>query len=266
MYLVFHLIPGAKLSKNIIISVNTYFFKKNTYIAELRIFVVSKYQIMGEAELSATHGVLIIHSHIITYGNAADIKVTENIRDEIETMWNEPKGTVEIKGIEYTVVFKITASFEPIIIPEDIYGNIDPRNNYFRIEEFAHGNISFVDGLGCNTGYFKLENLYKGSTTAAHEYGHTLGLEHPTDLDLRGKGVPGIMYPRGTLVDAQYQYNPDGRAGDSSNGGTMHPKNRRVLKKDVELLKLHKLYFENNKAIIGEFSSVWHPNHADITL
>jgi hypothetical protein len=220
---------------------------------------------MGTAEINTPANELLIRSHIITYGNAANAIITEMIRDEIESMWNEPKGIISLKGVEYSVLFKITASFEAQIIPEEILGNTDPRNNYFRIEEFALGNISFVDGLGCNTGYFKLENLYKGSTTAAHEYGHTLGLHHPDDLDLRGKGIPGIMYPRGTLVDPQYQYNPDGRAGDSNNGGTMHPKYRKVLSFDITQLNLHKLDFEKGKSVIGEFTSIWHPNHADIS-
>lgn len=218
---------------------------------------------MGTVELLNQQ--LIIHSHIITYGNAADPAVTENIRDEIETMWNEPQGWVQIADYTYVVVFKITALFRPDITALEIYQNVDPRNNYFRIEKFAHGNISFVDGIGCNSGYFKFENLYKGSTTAAHEYGHTLGLHHPTDLDIRGKGIPGIMYPRGTLVDAGYQYNPASMAGDSNNGGTMHPMHRRVRQEDIELLKLHKLDFENGKSVIGEFTSVWHPDHADIS-
>jgi len=221
---------------------------------------------MGTAELDSFQRQIIIRSHFICYGHAANPAIVELIRDETETMWNEPEGVISFKAVEYTVIFKITASFYPGITPQEIYENIDPHNNYFRIEEFAHGNISFVDGLGCNTGYFKLENLYKGSTTAAHEYGHTIGLHHPEDLDLRGKGIPGIMYPRGTLVDPPYQYNPAGSAGDSSNGGTMHPKNRKVLKNDIAQLKLHKLDFENGKAIIGEFTSIWHPNHAEISL
>ncbi len=181
-------------------------------------------------------------------------------------MWNEPRGIVQIEDYAYQVVFRITAAFQPAITDIDIYQNIDPRNNYFRIEEFAHGNISFVDGLGCNTGYFKLDNLYKGSTTAAHEYGHTIGLHHPTDIDLRGKGVPGIMYPRGTLVDPQYQYNPAANAGDNTNGGTMHPMHRKVKQEDISLLKLHRLVFESGKSIIGEFTSIWHPDHADIAV
>ncbi len=207
---------------------------------------------------------ITITSHIVTYGNAANPEITELIRDEIESMWNEPQAEIILKNTALKIRFLITAEHTPSLTPLDIYQNLDPKNNYFRIEEFAHGNISFVDGLGCNTGYFKLDNLYKGSTTAAHEYGHTLGLLHPNDLDIRGQGVPGIMYPRGTLVDPQFQYNPSGNAGDSSNGGTMHPKNRKVLQHDIELLKLHKLNFENNKAIIGEFSSVWHPDHKTI--
>lgn len=218
---------------------------------------------MGIAEFTKNH--LLVHSHIITYGNAADLAITELIRDEIETMWNEPAASFQMLGLILEVQFRITAALQPEITPIEIYQNLDPRNNYFRIEEFAHGNISFVDGLGCNSGYFKLENLYKGSTTAAHEYGHTLGLEHPTDLDIRGQGVPGIMYPRGTLVDPPFQYNPAAIAGDNTNGGTMHPRNRKVLKKDIEALELQKLSFQNNKAIIGEFTNVWHPNHRTIS-
>jgi len=217
---------------------------------------------MGSAELDLNHQ-FIIHSNIIIYGNAADPVITENIREEIETMWNEPNSIISLRGAKFRVVFKITASFEPAIAPIDIYQNLDPKNNYFRIEEFAHGNISFVDGFGCNSGYFKLENLYKGSTTAAHEYGHTLGLDHPHDLDIRGEGVPGIMYPRGTLVDPQYQYEPDKPAGVK--GGTMHPMFRKVLYQDIDNLKLHHLVFENGKAIVGEFSNIWHDAHLEIT-
>jgi len=220
---------------------------------------------MGSLEfITSVSSQLIIHSHIITYGNAADSAITESMREEIETMWNEVNGRIRLDNGIANVIFRITASHQPGITPVEIYQNLDPKNNYFRIEEFAYNNISFVDGLGCNSGYFKLENLYKGSTTAAHEYGHTLGLEHPDDIDYRGKGVPGIMYPRGTLVDPQYQYDPSKPAGVT--GGTLYPIYRKVLQKDIDDLKIHRLKFKNGKAIIGEFTNVYHQDHAEINL
>jgi hypothetical protein len=216
---------------------------------------------MGEVTIDAHQHTLIISSHIIAYGNAADEVITERIRAEIETMWNEPKAIVVIKGISYAVSFRITAELRAGIDMMEVYTNDDPRNNYFRIEEYAHGNISFVDGLGCNTGYFKLENLYVGSTTAAHEYGHTLGLDHPADIDYRGKGVPRIMYPRGTLVDPSFQYDPTKPAGIT--GGTMHPMYRKVFAEDIAPLKLERLRFNNGKAILGEFTNVYHYDHGE---
>jgi hypothetical protein len=121
-----------------------------------------------------------------------------------------------------------------------------------------------VDGLGSNTGYFKLENLYSGSTTAAHEFGHGLGLDHPAELDIRGKGRPGIMYPRGTWVDPPFQY--DSTALPGAPGGTMHPMHRRVLGTDIKLLKLHRLGFSHGVAPLGGFTSVFHPDHAGSDL
>jgi hypothetical protein len=214
---------------------------------------------MGEAEINIPDQTIIIHSNIITYGNESDEKITELIRNEIALMWNEPKGITYIKKIPYRVTFKIAALWQPEIDMDEIIMNTDARNNYFRIEKYAQGNISFVDDIGCNSGYFMLENLYAGSTTAAHEYGHTLGLVHPDNMDIRGKGVPGIMYPRGTLVDPQYQYDPSKPPGVK--GGTMHPIYRKVFADDITALKLERLQFIHNKAIIGDFTNVYHSSH-----
>ncbi|OLY91736.1 hypothetical protein SAMN05444008_1038 [Cnuella takakiae] len=214
---------------------------------------------MGAAELDAHNRTITIHSHFIFYGSAATPQLAEQLRDEVETLWNEPKAQVEIGRLLFTPQFRITASVADQMLDIDIYQNTDPRNNYFRIENFAATNISFVDGLGCNSGYFLLENLYAGSTTAAHEYGHTLGLDHPEELDIRGKGTPGIMYPRGTLVDPQYQYDPLVPAGQK--GGTLHPMHRRVLPADIRALRLHRLRWQGNSAVVGDFTNVYHDNH-----
>ena len=177
------------------------------------------------------------------------------MEEEINDMWNQPRGLVWMNELPYLVNFVSSVYLFPDLKPFDIVANTNPRNNYFRIEDFALGNISYVDGLGCNTGYFLLDNLYKGSTTAAHEYGHTLGLPHPDDLDIRGKGIPGIMFPRGTLVDAEFQYDPMVAAGEK--GGTIYPIHRRVLQSDIDDLNLAGL-LKSNKMVIGSFSSKYH--------
>lgn len=214
---------------------------------------------MGELEIDMSNGELLFRANIITYGNATDEVITERIRNEIETMWNEPRAVVQVKNQPLAVQFRIEAEMARNIDPYTVVSNLDPRNNFFRIEERSFHNISFVDGLGCNTGYFQYDNLYVGSTTAAHEFGHSLGLDHPDDLDYRGYGAPGIMYPRGTLVDPPYQYDPNIEAGLP--GGTMHPKFRKVRLEDILALKLHQLKYGKGKAMLGNFTNVYHTAH-----
>ncbi len=211
---------------------------------------------MGEVELQPLNN-LLIHSTIFFYGNAANEVLSFQIAKDITDHWNEPKGKILIKKNLYNVFFDIEGIYEKDLTSQTVFENTNPRNNYFRIEEYAEGNISFVDGLGCNTGYFKLENLLNNSTTAAHEFGHTFGLDHPQNLDIRGYGRPGIMYPRGTLVDPEFQYDPNIPAG--LKGGTMNPFTRKVTQQDIDDLKLNQLNFnKKGLAILGEFSSVWH--------
>jgi hypothetical protein len=212
---------------------------------------------MGEVELQPDNNLLVLHAVIYFYGDAADELLSAAVAKDIADHWNEPKGKVVIKRTPYLVSFDIKGVYEKDLVPEKIYENTNPRNNYFRIEEFARGNISFVDGLGSNTGYFKLENLLNNSSTAAHEFGHTIGLDHPRNIDFRGQGRPGIMYPRGTLVDAEFQYDPAIRAGLT--GGTMNPFTRKVTQLDIDDLRLNRLDFNKNGfAVVGGFSSVWH--------
>ena len=219
---------------------------------------------MVTVELDLIQKQIILRAKIITYGNASTEELTALQAQEIEMLWNEPRAIVIIDKVSFTVSFRISHEWLPDITHEAIIANTDPSLNFYRIEEYAYGNISFVDGIGSNTGYFKLENLYPGSTTAAHEFGHGLGLDHPQELDIRGQGRPGIMYPRGTWVDPAYQY--DSNAIPGAPGGTMHPMHRRVLTSDIALLRLEKLRYRQGKAILGEFTSVYHPDHASIPL
>ncbi|MES2851019.1 MAG: peptidase M10 [Bacteroidota bacterium] len=214
---------------------------------------------MGQAELIPQQHLLLINSILFLYGNAATDELSKQIARNIQQHWNEGEAFTIIKHKKYKLMFDIKGIHAKDLTPAEVFENTDPKNNYFRIEETSPMEVSFVDGIGCNTGYFLLNNLLQDSTTAAHEYGHTLGLIHPHELDIRGRGVPGIMYPRGTVVDARHQYNPNAIAGDNTNGGTMNPFSRKVLQQDIDNLKLHKLSFDKNGfAVVGEFSSLWH--------
>ncbi len=211
---------------------------------------------MGIAEINNDTNTITIKANLFFYGNAATDALSKQIADDINLFWNIIDGHTMIGARGYGFILNATGFYAPTLSQKDVIENTNPLNNYFRIEEYSKIDISFVDGINSNTGYFKLQNLINNSSTAAHEFGHTLGLEHPEELDIRGQGTPGIMYPRGTIVDPHFQYDPAIPAGEK--GGTMNPYHRKVLQKDIDDLKLGKLRFVNGVALVGAFSSVWH--------
>ena len=120
---------------------------------------------MGEAEIIIDSQQVIIHSVLYFYGDAANEDLSQQIAADVAQHWNEPGGTIMINKKPYKVVFDVQGHWAPALSPNEVFYNTDPKNNYFRVESFAGTDISFVDGIGSNTGYFKLDNLLNNSTT-----------------------------------------------------------------------------------------------------
>ncbi|MFC5408479.1 hypothetical protein ACFPMF_04120 [Larkinella bovis] len=210
--------------------------------------------------------IITVFQEIYLYGSVATDDLATRIAANIERVWNGPEIILTLDEIEFLIRFRITG-----FLAEDprplLSQNRDYKKMFFRIEtqtDNALGGISYMDGLNSNTGFFRLDNVgFDGSTTEAHEVGHGWGLVpgtpdgHPLDLNLIGKGQPGIMYPRGTLVDPPYQWNPSARPGEF--GGTLKPDKRAVTLDDVAMLGLDQLaYDRHGRARLGGLTNVYH--------
>lgn len=198
---------------------------------------------------------LLISSHILFYGPSATESVAADSVAEINRLWNEVQGTVQMGQTTYRVEFAITHE----VVTEAqarvrAWGNQSTRLNFVMVEENNRMNISYWTDLGTNSGSFVLKDKLGISTTTAHEYGHGLGLDHPSDTDIRGNGQPGVMFPRGSLVDPEYQWDPSAIAGQI--GGTLNPSKRKVILQDIADLGLSRLNFFSGTASLGRVDNV----------
>jgi len=211
----------------------------------------------GIAAIDKKNHTVTVSSRMVFYGGAANAQVARSTAADVQKAWNAAGGTVKIGGETYKVKFAVTGVYKADLTKKEVEGNKDIKNNYIKVSDKVEGGVSYMDGAGSNTGEYLTKNIKAdGSTTEAHEMGHGYGQEHSSG-DMRGQGVPGIMSPRGTLVDAEYQYDPNAPAGGP--GGTMNPESRKVNQTDVSNLGLDKLnYGKDGKANVGAMTNVYH--------
>lgn len=198
-----------------------------------------------------------IQARLVFYGSETTPEAALAIVEEINRMYNEPQAEAALAGKTYRVFFVIEYA---LLTTEEaarlITQNDDFQNNFIRLEKENIVTRSFMGfGLGDNVGHWIVSDQLGQSTTAAHEFGHGLGLDHPTRLDYRGSGSPPpIMAPRGTIVDAQYQWDPTAQAGEY--GGTMKPIHRRVTATEIQQIVENITIRPDKSAYLGRLSNI----------
>lgn len=200
---------------------------------------------------------LRVKATLFLYGKYAGEQLALEIASEINGMWNMPLVVVPVKTRYLKVRFQVQVQ---AVTTEEarqkMCENGSHEVNFVRVEDANIVERSMMGrGLGQNSGHWLITDQLGRSTTAAHEFGHALGLPHPEQLDYRGTGYPPLMAPRGTLVDAVFQWNPLAEPG--AYGGTMNPVHRRVRQEEV-LEVMARATFTGDNFIIGEISNLFY--------
>jgi RHS repeat-associated protein len=211
----------------------------------------------GEPVIDKVHKTITVTSNIVFYGSDGSAALATKAATNIQSQWNAANGKTTIDGVEYSVSFAVTGSYDNTVTADVVSGNTDIKNNYVKL--VASGiDVSEMDGAGSNTGQFLISNINDAnSTTESHEFGHGFGLEHPTNTDLRSPAgstttadAPGIMYPRGTAVDGPYTWDPTKGATAGTPGvnatNTMNPTSRKVSQADINKLGLNTVIYDPN--------------------
>jgi hypothetical protein len=208
------------------------------------------------AHLSFEEKSIVVSAKLYFYGSYATDDIAQKIITEISEQYNAANGKVKIDDVVFDVKFDIDFEIVDNIKALELAAkNKNYRNNFIRIEQKNVAERSFMGfGLGQNAGHWLITDNLGESTTAAHEFGHGLGLDHPKEFDLRGFDTPPpIMAPRGTIVDVQFQWNPTVEAGEF--GGTLKPIYRKVSAWEIAQVFEGKVFSEKGKLNIGEISN-----------
>ncbi len=199
---------------------------------------------------------IVVCAKLWFYGQFASEELAGKIVAEIDKQFNEAQAKIRLKEAGNIATYLIKFEIEALVVSlEEVFdlvqNNTDYRNNYLRIEQDNVLKRSFMGSeLGGNIGHWLISDNLGESTTAAHEFGHSLGLDHPVDFDLRDRDLPPpMMAPRGTLVKSRFQWNPGVNAGEF--GGTMKPVYRKVCAEEVAMIFEGKTFEENGTLNLG---------------
>jgi hypothetical protein len=193
--------------------------------------------IVGQAHSSAlierddASKTLRVIGRIVYSGPALTDAIAEASTREIQDMWSEIPTDVKVNGTTYRVEFQI----DHVIEGRQELPNLEScAYNFIQVVNKTNaGDRSYYTGLGSRNGVFYTSDGLGTSTTAAHEFGHGLMLDH-NDGDQQAAMVPGIMFARGTMVRPEFQWDPKAQPGAA--GGTINPKFRKVRSEDIQAI------------------------------
>lgn len=190
---------------------------------------------------------ITVISHFIYSGQALTHKIADDSTFEIESMWNESGANIVLNGKNYDVDFRFDYSLKGLFL----FNKKSCAYNFIQVLDKTNpADRSFYSGLGSQRAVFYTSDQLGTSTTAAHEFGHGLMLEHD-DFDQLDQEIPGIMFARGTLVKPEYQWNTSALPGEY--GGSINPKYRKVRASDIQKIPFASLEFNiNGYACLGD--------------
>ena len=191
----------------------------------------------GEPVFDEKNKTVKIQSTFLVYGSGAN-KYAGQFASNVSKMWNSAGGTVKVDGKEYKATFQISVKVVSEGTAKEIAkGNKDPKLNFVRIETSNDpSNVGKADTKGGSNSFFintkQLDET--SSTTPAHEYGHSLGLNGHTSTDKYMSGQPDIMSTKATLVDKEFSTNPPTPAPNGQEGYRLDTQYRKVLQSNLD--------------------------------
>lgn len=173
---------------------------------------------------------ITIKAHLVFSGEVENPIYAINSFEEIQRMWTETPTESWHFQKYFKVIFDLSYSFEGQMLN-------NPTSCAYNYIEIGHKlpeiGVSYYKHNGAQYGYFYTGDDLGNSTTAAHEFGHALMLDHlPTDQ--RKANTPGIMFAKGTFVKPEFQY----ASTSFHDQPTLDPIHRKVTSSDIKRIFL----------------------------
>lgn len=214
----------------------------------------------GEPIFDEKKKTVTINSTFIAYGGEAK-NYAAKFASNVAKKWNAAGGTVKVDGKEYKANFKVSVLIVSEAAAKELAStNKDPKINFVRIEasdQSSNVGKKDTDG-GSNSFYINTKQLDEtNSTTAAHEYGHSLGLNGHTSEGNFLEGQPDIMSTKNTLVEEIYSTNPPIPASNGKEGYRLDTQYRNVLQSNLDGINI-------NRTSVGKVDNIIYDSNGSV--